>query len=145
MCDGKTSISRIAKKIGEQLNQRITDEFVLLAIDQLKKENLLANGDKIESNFDRLTRREVVRRAGLASMVALPIVSSIVAPASAHAQSCVGAGPNIAPGNLASINCTSNSTCASAFQVFCCPGMATFTADSLGCGFGPIVGYSVCD
>ena len=80
MCDGKTSVSEIAEKIGKEINQSMSNESIWLAIDQLRKENLLTNGDEIESHFAGLSRREVIRKVGFASLVALPIVSSIVAP-----------------------------------------------------------------
>lgn len=85
-CDGRTSFDELKGRA------ELTDDIIFLALDQLKKENLLADNDKVEINFNGLSRREVIRKAGLASMVALPIVASLVAPTPAMAQSCTGGG-----------------------------------------------------
>ena len=92
MCDGKTSISKMSADLSKKIGRTITEDFIWLAIDQLKKENLLVDADELQTNFKGLSRREVIRKVGLTSMVALPIVSSLVAPTATNAQSCVGAG-----------------------------------------------------
>jgi hypothetical protein len=64
---------------------------VWLALDQLKKEKLIANGAEVVSKFDGMSRREVIRKVGLGTMIALPVVASLVAPTAANAQStCAG-------------------------------------------------------
>ena len=68
----------------------VNEDFVLLALDQLNNDGLLAEGFKQNDRFGGLSRREVIRKVGISSMVALPIVSSIAAPKAAAAQSvCV--------------------------------------------------------
>lgn len=86
-CDGKTNISEISQIISEKLETEIKEEFVWLALDGLKKENLLENTDKITAKFDGSSRREIIKRIGFTSMVAFPVITSIVAPAAIHAQS----------------------------------------------------------
>ena len=86
-CDGERSISEITKIVGEKLKTEINEDFTWLALDKLKKENLMVNPEEITQNFNGLTRREVIRRIGFSSMVALPIVTSMVAPSAAYAQS----------------------------------------------------------
>ena len=130
MCDGKTTVSEIAEKIVEKISQPVTDELVWLAIEQLKKENLLINSDDIESYFAGLSRREVIRKVGMASMVALPIISSITAPTSAQAQSCSGT-INVPGGGG---GCQANAAACTAFSCRCIPGNgAIFTVGALGC------------
>jgi len=87
LCDGTKSVSDIGKAMGEKLELPVADELVWLALDQLKKENLLDDSRKLESKFEGLSRRDVIRKVGLASLVALPVISSLVAPPAAAAQS----------------------------------------------------------
>lgn len=123
--DGNNSISKITDLINKRLKTVITEEFVLLALDQLKKENLLEKGLELEIDFNGLSRREVIKKIGLSSMIALPIVSSVIAPTSAFAASnnncpplgtCIQAGSSLCPaGCNLRVNCQlvqANSTCA---------------------------------
>jgi hypothetical protein len=83
-CDGKNSVADIKNLLGTRSGD-VSDDLVWLAIDQLNKNNLLEND--IKANFNGQTRREVIRKIGLASIVALPLISSIVAPPAVSAQS----------------------------------------------------------
>ena len=126
MCDGKTSISEIAEKLGEKLKKPVTEELVWLAVDQLKKEDLLENTDTVPSNFAGLSRREVIRRVGFTSLVALPLISAIVAPNAVQAQSLLGfeefcfdsMGNRAGPSACASGFCNGDDLC-------CVPGSQT--------------------
>lgn len=124
MCDGNNSVDDISKQLSKKLKTSVSEDLVWLAIDQLKKDNLLENSQEIEPKFSGLSRREVIRKVGLASVVALPLISSLVAPKAAAAQSmaavcgspglacaCTGtaAGPTTCPCSAA--NCTCNATC----------------------------------
>jgi hypothetical protein len=85
-CDGKTSVSEIAQAVSSKLRLEINEDFVWLALDGLKKEQLISNGDEITSPFSGISRREVIKKIGFTSLVALPVVSSLVAPSAIHAQ-----------------------------------------------------------
>ncbi len=86
-CDGNNSVSEIAKLVEVQAGGKVTEDFVWLAIDQLSENNLLEK--EITSNFGGQSRREVIKKIGLATMVAIPVIASLVAPPSAlAAQSC---------------------------------------------------------
>lgn len=74
---------------------KFSDDLIYLALDELKANNLL-EGD-VKNHFGGLPRREVIKKVGLASMVALPVISSLVAPIAAQAQSA--------------LRCVSNSDC----------------------------------
>lgn len=104
LCDGNNSVADITKQAGKKLKQSVTDDLVWLAIDQFKEENLLSVSQEIEIKFDGLSRREVIRKVGFASIIALPVITSLVAPTAAMAQSGLRA-------NCAS--CTTDSQCAS--------------------------------
>lgn len=105
LCDGKRNVAEIARGFNEITKQPINEDLIWLALDSLKKNNLLED-ESIEINFNGLNRRQVVKKIGLASLTALPIISSIVAPTAAHAAS-----------GLAALfaACTSPSQCASNF------------------------------
>jgi hypothetical protein len=87
LCDGKKSVVEISQTISRKLNSAISEDFVWLAIDQLKKENLLSNGSQIKPDFNGLSRREAIRKIGLTSMIALPVVTSLIAPRAVDAAS----------------------------------------------------------
>lgn len=86
-CDGNTSVSEIAKLVEGQAGGKVTEDFVWLAIDQLSENNLLEK--QIASSFEGTSRREVIKKIGLASMIAIPVIASLVAPQSVlAAASC---------------------------------------------------------
>ena len=92
-CDGKTSVAQIAQILGENRDSSVNDDLVWLAIDQLNEHKLLEK--EFETKFAGRSRREVLRKIGLASMVALPIIASMAAPRSVLAQTsctCQGNG-----------------------------------------------------
>lgn len=148
MCDGKNSIGEISNKLSEKLKTQIGEEFIWLALNDLKKENLLINGDELDSKFEGMSRRQVIRKIGLASMIALPVIASIVAPSSIAAQS-------IAPGSVALFGaCTSPIQCSSGApncnSLMCCVGSGSLPSGSVassGSGGGSGVscsGYNAC-
>ncbi len=89
-CDGNTSTLEISNLLSHKLKTLVSEEFIWLALDELKKNNLLENGEDLNNYFPNLSRREIVKKIGLASMVALPIISSVVAPSAVMAVSCGG-------------------------------------------------------
>ncbi len=121
-CDGQSSVSDITKQLSKKLKSPVTEDFVWLALDGLKKENLIENETQISTPFEGLSRREAIRKVGLGSMIALPLISSLIAPMAIHAQS--GRGANGAA-------CTANSGCTSA----CCAGTTCVTGGTvINCG-----------
>lgn len=91
-CNGERTIEEIAEVSGTTLNAAVTSEMVWLALEQFKKDNLLEENTGEMSLFNGMSRREVIRKVSAGSLIALPIVSSLVAPMAVHAQSvCVGA------------------------------------------------------
>lgn len=102
-CDGKKDAVEIAKNIEKKLGSDVDEDFVWLAVNLLEKENLLDKTGFIDK-FNGLSRREVIKKIGLTSMIALPLVSTIIAPMAVHAVSCI---PNNATCTL-SAQCCSN-------------------------------------
>jgi hypothetical protein len=89
-CDGATSFEELKRKY------RFTDELIYLAIDELKAKNLLDSAANYETPFAGMNRREVIRQVGFATMIALPFISSMIAPTAANAGS--GARGNLPDG-----------------------------------------------
>ena len=81
-CDGKNSVSDIAGLVALEMGSAVNDDFVWLALDQLTESGLLDNDIK---PFFGQGRRDAIKKIGMASMVALPVIASLVAPSSAMA------------------------------------------------------------
>ncbi len=109
-CDGKNSVADITKLFGNKSGTSVPEDLVWLALDQLKKENLIENKDEIIVDYNGMSRREVIRKVGLASVVALPLISSLVAPTAASAQTPNCSGGTHRPNGCA---CGSPNQCAS--------------------------------
>jgi hypothetical protein len=86
-CDGTKSIAELSDLMSRKLKTLVSEDFVRLALNELNDNGLLVNADEFEGYFTRLSRREIVRKVGLASMIALPLISSVVAPNAAMAAS----------------------------------------------------------
>lgn len=126
LCDGMRTIADISDEISKRLKTLVGEDFIYLALDELKKNNLLENADELTNHFAGMSRREVVKKVGLASMVALPIVSSVIAPSAAMAASILGIGaicttnPQCQSGNCIT-NVNGSFCCASTTQFFGIP------------------------
>ena len=82
-CDGSRDAERIAAELRTGDGVPVTQGAVEYALGELARARLLT-GPVARVG---LTRREVVRRLGTAAAVALPLVTTIVAPTAAAAQS----------------------------------------------------------
>jgi len=113
-CDGKTAISDIASKLSSEVGENISDDFVWLALDGLSKNDLLEK--KITANFAGESRRSVIKKLGLASIVAVPIIASLAAPQNALAVAscaCIQASDCAGMGSCGSTNiCNCDGLCA---------------------------------
>src|SRR6187401_638752 len=90
-CDGTNSVEDIVRQFESNGKGKVTEDFVWLAIDQLN-ENGLLDGE-VAPRFAGQSRRQVLKTIGLASMVALPVIASLVAP-----KKALGAASCICPG-----------------------------------------------
>jgi hypothetical protein len=91
-CDGKSTASQIARRLTKQLRAPCSEDLVWLALRQLEKLHLLEQSISLPPEFLGISRREVIRNLGLAAAVAVPLVTSIVAPTAAAASTCVSSG-----------------------------------------------------
>ena len=86
-CDGRTTVSEVAAILGIELKREADEEVVRLALDGLRKANLLCAAANLQTGSARqLSRRALIRRLGVAAAL-LPLVTSIVVPEAAAAQS----------------------------------------------------------
>ena len=93
-CDGTNSVDDISRLVGDEFGGSVSKDFVWLAIDQLNNDNLLK--ERVDSKFKGISRREVIRKLGFASMIALPVVASLALPNSVSAQaSCANMPCNL--------------------------------------------------
>ena len=107
LCDGNNSVAEIVQLFEENNSGKVTEDFVWLAIDQLNQNGLLDGS--IAPRFAGQSRRQVLKTIGLASMVALPVIASLVAPKNALGAiscSCSNAGQC-----LTRTSCPSQSVC----------------------------------
>jgi len=87
-CDGQTTVKEMTLLLGKDLQKKdITEEAVWLALDRLGKANLLMAPLPLPGEMSRLSRREAVRKFGLAAGLAM--VASIVVPTAEAAGSCI--------------------------------------------------------
>lgn len=112
-CDGETSFDEL------KIRYQYTDDLIYLALDELRKNDLL-EGD-YTSPFVGMSRREVVRKVGLASMIALPVICALIAPDAINASStCLQPGQS---GSFPS-SCSTRPTCNAFCNSQCCSGAA---------------------
>lgn len=87
LCNGKRTVSEIADALSVKLKTLVSEDYVRLTLHELNRDGFLENSDEIITYLNGISRREMVRKVGLASMIALPLISSVVAPNAAMAAS----------------------------------------------------------
>lgn len=103
-CDGEKEVGQIAEGLARKNRQPVNEDIVWLAIEQLRADNLLSDAEISADVFAGMNRREIIKKVGLATMIALPVVFGLTAPTAVHAASCSAVGQP----------CTSDAQC--------CPG-----------------------
>lgn len=91
-CDGNSSPAEIARRLTVELDSPFSEDLVWLALNELEKRQLLEQPATVPAQFAVLSRRQMVRRLGLAAALAVPVVTSIVAPSAAEAATCIPSG-----------------------------------------------------
>ena len=113
-CDGETTMAEASIALSRDLGTPVDEELVRYAVDQFLRDQLL---EKVTVPpafvIAGMSRRQLVRTLGLAAVVAVPLVTSIVAPTPAQAASL------LAPGSP----CTASGEC----ETGLCPGAPTGT------------------
>lgn len=126
----------------------LPENIIYLSLDELKKNNLIAGN--YQSKYAGASRREVIKQIGFGSMIALPVISSLIAPQASHAASgCVNPGGAAAGQPVGTFGCSTGTTssCATAcngtpvVKSQCCSGNVTATSGG-SCG---LANCCVCD
>ncbi len=108
-CDGAQTVREMTKGVEAELGAVVDERVVWYAVAELSKDNLLQEKISVpEAMFGGaagigMTRRQMMQALGVAAVVAVPVVSSILAPTAQAQASCL---PKDAP-------CTLNSQCCS--------------------------------
>ena len=89
LCDGKNSASQIAVIVSRQFCAQVDKPIVQLALERLADAHLLVER---QATVKSPSRRAAIRRVGIAAAVALPLITSIVAPTPASAVTCFQLG-----------------------------------------------------
>ena len=85
-CDGSTSIPQLKAVLEQEFGERVSEDVVLLGLDELDKAHLLVAPAFDADDRSRRTRRKILRAAGSIALM-LPAVQSITAPTPAAAVS----------------------------------------------------------
>ena len=88
-CDGLASVADIAGLLGEKLGTAVDENVVWLALKQLDNAHLLREASPLPADRFSISRRQLMKRLGWSAAAALPLITSILAPKSASAQSCL--------------------------------------------------------
>lgn len=110
LCDGRRTAADIGKMLEKTAGAHVPEEVVWLALEQLGRDSLLDARPPRPAHLAGLSRREMIRRVGLAA-VALPAVASIVAPTPAQASSCLPQGASCNTGSQCCSTSCSGGTC----------------------------------
>lgn len=109
-CDGRNSINDMVRHFESAGRGKVSEDFVWLAVDQLNANGLLES--EVSVRFSGQSRRGVIKSIGLASMAALPMISSLAAPPSAYSSisNCVCVSSSQC-GEPINANCPSTTNC----------------------------------
>lgn len=87
-CDGKRGVEELARLLESELGAPADPDCVWLALHRLGRARLLRHSVRRPAAAGQLSRRELVRRVGVAAL--LPVITSILAPTPAQAAAtCV--------------------------------------------------------
>jgi hypothetical protein len=112
-CDGKTTVAAVCSFVSRELNAPCDQKLVWYALEQFAKDNLLEEELKLPAFIiGGMSRRQMVRVLGLTAVIAVPLVTTILAPTPVQAATQLPPG---AP-------CTTGAQCVSGLCA--CPSPA---------------------
>jgi len=99
-CDGRTPVAEISRRLAREMGDSgaaVDDQVVWQALSQFKRDHLLEEKLEVPAGMlsaagGGLSRRKAIKALGLATIVAVPLVTSMIAPTAAQAASCLAAG-----------------------------------------------------
>jgi hypothetical protein len=105
-CDGQTTVDEILSSLSQEFDTAVDERVVWFALKQFDRDQLLDERPSFPPAFvdAAVSRRAMVRVLGLSTaVIALPLVTSIVAPTAVQAATCLPSGAS----------CTSSAQCCS--------------------------------
>lgn len=108
-CNGERSVAEIARLVTNDATSPLDERVIWYALEQLGEDHLLQESVTPPASATGLTRRELLKRVGVTSAVAVPVISSLLAPTTA-AHASGGCTP---PGGVCNgtVPCCNNLTC----------------------------------
>jgi hypothetical protein len=86
LSDGEHTVAQIAATASLELNTPLSEDLVLFALDQLRRDGLIEPCAQVTA-APPISRRTLLQRLGVGGAMLLPAVSAIVAPTAAQAYS----------------------------------------------------------
>ena len=126
-CDGYTTVDEIAKRMEKEWRTPVSEDAVWFALNKLSKADLLEERIALPAAKAALSRRSAVRRLGMGSLLAIPVVMSIVSP-TAMAQASI---PAVCLSCVKSIK--------TAADCGACANISGKCYDNAGCGAGQLL------
>jgi hypothetical protein len=113
-CDGRKTAAEISRTLSRELGTALDERVVWFALKQFGRDHLLEEKPALPAAIvsSGLNRREMVRALGVAAAVAVPLVTSIVAPNAVQAATCLNQGDPCTSGVQCCSGICSGSTCA---------------------------------
>ena len=93
-CDGENSVAEINSALSKGSGVALDEGVVWLALDQLEKFKLLEAIPPVPAVLAGMSRRELMRRLGIATAITLPLITTMLVPTPASAASCGAACNN---------------------------------------------------
>jgi len=96
-CDGRTPVEEIGRRVADAMpgENAVDERLVWYALAQFKRDHLLEEMEvpaEVLAKTAGLNRRTAIRALGLTAIVAIPVVTSMIAPTAAQAATCRAPG-----------------------------------------------------
>jgi hypothetical protein len=111
-CDGRTSVGELARILSRDAGVTVDEQIVWLALKQLYRDHLLVADVIPPARMSSLSRRQMIRALGIGVGVALPLVTTIIAPTPAQALTCLPSGMGCTGSEQCCSGLCNNGTCA---------------------------------
>jgi len=112
-CDGESKISDTVASLEQEVGASVDQSVVYFALQQLDRANLLIRERGANTEIEsRISRRQLVGKLGLAAAASLPLIVSLVSPATAQASCRPRDAACTLDSECCSGNCRGNNLCA---------------------------------
>jgi hypothetical protein len=93
LADGEHTIAQIRAAAWLQLGSEVSDEFVMFALEELRRDGLIEPASVAEVE-PALSRRAMLQKLGISGALLLPMIAAVMAPPAALAYNgCVDCTP----------------------------------------------------